>query len=252
MKPGARNPGARIVALEMSTAHGSVALMDEGVVHERDFDPRGEGAVGALARIFAEFGVQPRDLTAFAVSVGPGSFTGIRVGVSAAQAFCHATGAVAVPVGTLEGLAECGRESDWGMSGTLLLPSVDARRGEVYAALYRAGGAGTAPELLWGPEAVSCAALAERLAGMPAPSAGPEGAGGEGLLLGDGAPLLASLFPDGWASPAALARTRAAAVARVAARKLAAGGSVAPVDLVPVYVRKPDAESRDERRTPAP
>ena len=238
----------RIVGLSTSTLHGSVALMDGDDVHERDFDPRGEGAVGALARILSEFGVHPPDLEAFAVAVGPGSFTGIRVGVSAAQAFCHATNAVAVPVGTLEGLAECGRVSDWGMAGTLLLPSVDARRGEVYAALYRAGETGSAPALLWGPEAVSCAALAERLAGMPVPDAGGDGSGGEGLLLGDGALLLAPLFPAGWAAPAAFARTRAAAVVRVAARKLAAGGSVAPVDLVPVYVRKPDAESRHERR----
>ena len=195
----------RIVALEISTGHGSVALMDGEHVHERDFDPRGEGAVGALSRIFAEFGVQPRDVGAFAVAVGPGSFTGVRIGVSAAQAFCHATNAVAVPVGTLEGLAECGRASDWGMAGTLLLPSVDARRGEVYAALYRAGGTGSPPELLWGPEAISCAVLAERLAGMPATEAGPDGSLGDGLLLGDGAPLLAPLFPAGWAAPAALA-----------------------------------------------
>lgn len=236
----------RIVAVETATLAGSVALLDGEQVHERDFEPRGEGAVGALARLFAEFGVRAADADAFAVSVGPGSFTGIRVGVAAVQALCHAAGVPAVPVGTLEGLAECGRESDWGLPGTLLLPSVDARRGEVYAALYRAGAPGKAPELLWGPEAISCAALAERLGGLPAPDAGAEG-----LLLGDGAVLLAPSFAIGWARPAPLGRTRAGAVARVAARKLAAGESVEPASLVPVYLRKPDAETRHERRASA-
>lgn len=236
----------RIVAVETATLTGSVALLDGESMHERDFDPRGEGAVGALGRLFAEFRVRPDSVDAFAISVGPGSFTGIRVGVAAVLGLCRATGKAAVAVGTLEGLAECGRDSDWGLPGTLLLPSVDARRGEVYAAVYRAGPAGAAPELLWGPEAVSCAALAAQLAGMPA-----EGAGGEGLLLGDGAALLAPLFPAGWAHPAALSRTRAAAVARVAARKFAAGETVELAHLVPVYVRKPDAESRHERRASA-
>lgn len=235
----------RIVAVETATLAGSVALLEGEHLHERDFDPRGEGAVGALSRLFAEFGVRPGDVDGFAASVGPGSFTGIRVGVAAVQALCRATGVPAIPVGTLEGLAECGRESDWGMPGTLLLPSVDARRGEVYAALYRVGASGAPPELLWGPEAISCAALAERLGGLPAPDPGAEG-----LLLGDGAALLASSFAAGWARPLQLGRTRAAAVARVAARKLPAGGSVPPEGLVPVYVRKPDAESRHERRAP--
>jgi len=235
-----------MVALETATRHGSVALLQGDHAVEREFEPRGEGAVAALARLFAEFRVRPSDVEAFAVSTGPGSFTGIRIGVSAAQGFCRAGGARAVPVGTLEGLAEVGRESDWGLPGTLLLPSVDARRGEVYAALYRVGESGREPELLWGPEAVSCAELARRLAETPAPETGAEG-----LLLGDGASLLAPLFPTGWAQPASLARTRAGAVARVAARRLSAGGSVAPEQLSPVYVRKSDAETRRERRAPA-
>jgi tRNA threonylcarbamoyladenosine biosynthesis protein TsaB len=235
-----------LVALETATAAGSVALLSGGHVVEREFDPRGEGAVAALARLFAETGVQPAQVGAFGVSIGPGSFTGIRIGVSAAQGFCRATKAVAVPVGTLEGLAAAGRDSDWGVPGTLLLPSVDARRGEVYAALYRVADSGPEAQRLWGPEAVSCAELARRLAEMPAPEPGAEG-----VLLGDGAALLAPLFPPGWAQPGALARPHAGAVARLAARKLAAGESVAPEQLVPVYVRKSDAESRRERR-PAP
>lgn len=234
----------RLVALEVATPLASVAFLDDDHLVERDFDPRGEGAVAALGRLLAAEGVRPADVDAFAVSVGPGSFTGIRIGVSAAQGFCWATPAKAIAVGTLEGLAGAGRDSDWGLPGTLLLPSVDARRGEVYAALYRVPDEGWEPTPLWGPDALSCESLARRLAETPFAPGSPEG-----VLLGDGAALLAPLFPTGWAAPAVLARPRAGAIARVAARKLARGESVAPEGLAPVYVRKSDAEIRRESRT---
>jgi tRNA threonylcarbamoyladenosine biosynthesis protein TsaB len=236
----------KLVALEVATKVASVALLDGERVVERDFDPRGEGAVAALARLLAAEGVRPGEVDAFAASVGPGSFTGIRIGVSAAQGFCRATGAKAVPVGTLDALAELGRESEWGVPGSLLLPSVDARRGEVYAAVYRVPDTGWEPTRLWGPDALSCAELTRRLAEAPIPEGGPEG-----VLLGDGAALLAHLFPPGWAAPALLARTRAGSVAKLAARKLARGEAVAPEALEPAYVRKSDAEIRRERRASA-
>lgn len=232
----------KLVALEVATRHASVAILDDERLVERDFDPRGEGAVAALGRLLAAEAVRPADVEAFAVSVGPGSFTGIRIGVSAAQGFCRATTAKAVPVGTLEGLAGAGRDSDWGLPGTLFLPSVDARRGEVYAALYRVPETGWEPTLVWGPEAVSSFELARRLAETPFAPGSPEG-----VLLGDGAALLAPLFPPGWAAPALLARPRAGSIARVAVRKLARGETVPPESLAPVYVRKSDAEIRRER-----
>ena len=231
----------RILALETATGIGSVALRDGDRTVERDFDPRGQGAVAALHHLLTEEKVRPGEIDAFAVSIGPGSFTGIRIGVSVAQGFCRATTARAVPVGTLEGLAWAGHESDWGVPGMVLLPSVDARRGEVYAAVYRARGSGRDPARLWGPEVVSCAELAERLVGLSADDT-------EGVLLGDGGGLLAPLLPGRWAAPAALARPRAGVIARVAAAKLTAGEWVPPDRLVPEYVRKSDAESRRERR----
>lgn len=232
----------KLLALETATPAGSVALLDGERLVERDFDPRGQGAVAALAHLLAEEGVRPGDVDGFGVSIGPGSFTGVRIGVSVAQGFCRAARALAVPVGTLEGLAWAGRESDWGVPGMLLLPSVDARRGEVYAAVYRAEESG--PVRLWGPEVVSCGELAGLLAGLAVGDS-------EGVLLGDGAALLAPLFPAGWAAPAALARPRAGSVARVAAARLASGAWVAPDRLVPEYVRKSDAESRRDR-SPSP
>ncbi|MBZ0267561.1 hypothetical protein K8I85_05355, partial [bacterium] len=152
-------------------------------------------------------------------------------------------GAKAVPVGTLDGLAWAGRESDWGMPGTWILASVDARRGEVYAALYRVSD--RFPERKWGPEAISCPELAARFIGGAADVKVEQG-----VLVGDGAALLAESFPDdaGWAAPAVLRNPRAGAVARAARRIIEEGGDVPPEELLPVYLRKSDAEVVREAR----
>jgi tRNA threonylcarbamoyladenosine biosynthesis protein TsaB len=237
-----------LLALETATRAGSVALLDGEDLTELPFDPRGEGTVAAVNRILHDAGISPREIGAVAVSVGPGSFTGCRIGVSAAQGFCLATGVPAVPVGTLEGLAWSASTAPGAESGTLLLPSVDARRAEVYAALYRVV-ADSPPALLWGPEAISCVALARRFAeSLPG---GSEVAAG--ILSGDGAALLTPLFPEeaGWARPAALSRPEAAGIARAGRRRLADGGAVSPDELQPVYLRKSDAEiHREERQRP--
>jgi tRNA threonylcarbamoyladenosine biosynthesis protein TsaB len=239
----------RIVALETATADGSVALLDGERVVEREVDLRREGAVEGLRRLLAEAKLEPEDVDAVAVSVGPGSFTGVRIGVAAAQGFCRGLDVPAVPVGTLEALAWAARKSDWDVPGALLLASVDARRAEVYAALYRGGARGGPPELLWGPEVLSCAALARRFAEMRLEAEGPEG-----TLVGSGAALLAPFFPaeTGWQRPPSLSRARASAVARAGAWKLAAGETRSPAELRPVYLRKADAEiTREKNRLPA-
>jgi tRNA threonylcarbamoyladenosine biosynthesis protein TsaB len=233
----------RILAIETATSFGTVAALEGERVLEREFDPRGEGAVAALGHVLAETGWAPSDVGAVAVSVGPGSFTGVRIGVSAAQGFCRGTGAVAVPVGTLEGLAWAARASDWGLDSAWILASVDARRGEVYAALYRVED--DVPARKWGPEAISCPQLAERFV------RGAEDVRvAQGVLVGDGAALLAPLFPDqaGWAAPGTLARPRAGSVARAGRRSLEHGGGVPPAELFPVYLRNSDAEIRREER----
>jgi tRNA threonylcarbamoyladenosine biosynthesis protein TsaB len=235
----------RLVALETATAAGSLALWDDGRIARADVDLRGEGAVPALAALLDREGVAAGAVDVVAVSVGPGSFTGVRIGVAAAQGFCLGNGAKAVAVGTLEALAESAVDTDWGVEGTLLLPSVDARRGEVYAALYRIAARGEPPARLWGPEPLSLAAFARRFAELL-----PAGMEAPGVLLGDGAGLLLPMLPAraGWSAPARLGRTEAAAVARVGARRAAQGHAVDPGALEPVYLRKSDAEIHREER----
>ncbi len=262
-----------LVALETATPHGSVALLRGERLVERGCALRGTGALPELEALLAEEGVRPGEIGAVAVSIGPGSFTGVRIGVAAAQGFAVALGCPIVGVGTLEGLAEAARRTDWGMPGAFVLPLVDARRGEVYAALYRVEGPQESPasgaageggdalsdapsnvrpaveplRLLRGPETLSRGRLLESLAGVL-----PEEARVDvGVLCGDGAAMLAPHFPpgSGWAAPSILARARAGAIARVGARKIARGEGVDAESLQPVYLRKSDAEIAREKHT---
>ena len=84
------------------------------------------------------------------MGTGPGTFTGLRIGVATARALAHAHGAVLRPVSSLAALAA-------GIDGPLRLPVLDARRGEVFAALYRGR------ESVWAPWAAPPAEVAERL-----------------------------------------------------------------------------------------
>lgn len=238
----------KILALETATRDGSVALLDGERVVERPVELRGEGAVAGLSQLLREQSVDLRAIDAIGVSIGPGSFTGIRVGVAAAAGLGLGVDLPAVGIGTLDGVAGAAYDSDWGVSGTLCLASVDAGRGAVYAALYQATGRETAPRMLWGPELLTLEGLARSLLAIlpDTSSARP------GILAGPGAAVLAPLFPPetGWDRPASAARARAATVARMAAHKFLAGDTRAPGELEPVYLRKSDAEIHRERHHP--
>ena len=235
----------KFLALETATRAGSVALLDGSRLVERDVDLRGRGVVAGVEDLLRDESVALSALDAIAVSVGPGSFTGIRIGVSAAAGLGLGSGVRSVGVGTLDAVAESAFDSDWGVPGTLCLASVDAGRGAVYASLYQACEGGTS-RILWGPEFVTVEGLARSLLDV----AGEVGPSRPGMLAGPGGATLAPLFPPeaGWDRPGAAAVARAGAVARIAARKFLAGETHAPGELEPVYLRKSDAEIHRERR----
>ena len=83
-------------------------------------------------------GLKLRDLTAIAVALGPGSFTGLRIGLSYAKGLAMALGLGLVGVPTLDAMALCAVGSPFVRSGVTICPVLDARKGEVYVALYRA------------------------------------------------------------------------------------------------------------------
>jgi len=168
------------------------------------------------------------------VSIGPGSFTGLRVGAATAKGLAFGAGRVVAAVPTLAALAA---------KGAALAPApqvvavLDARRGELYAAAHR-GDDPLAPPL-WGPTVVASEALAERIAAEPGPVAVVgEGVGALAAALGSRCrPKVRWLAaPEGGPD--------AAWVGRLGARLLAAGAGLAPAELAPVYVRRAEAEVR--------
>ncbi len=184
-----------------------------------------EALMPMLEAVLAEAGVAPAALDALAVTVGPGTFTGLRVGLAAARGLALARALPLVGVTTLEAVAFPVEARD----GEAIAAAFDARRGEIYLQVFAA-----AHEALAEPMIV---ALADAPAHMP---------GGRFVAVGTGAGLLA----DGLAAKGVACRLADAApqpdalsVARIAQARIAAHGPdrfrLAPA---PLYLRAPDAK----------
>jgi tRNA threonylcarbamoyladenosine biosynthesis protein TsaB len=133
----------RILALETSLHHGSLALLAGDRVVSQVSLPAGarsaQSLAPALATILRAAGWQPQDVALVAVASGPGSFTGLRVGVTTAKTFAYAAGADVVGVNTLEVLAaQCTPATD----GDELWAVMDAQRSELFAAQFVRGVSG--------------------------------------------------------------------------------------------------------------
>ena len=131
-----------ILLIESSTAVCSVALVSAGKILA--FREVNEATVHAekltvfCEEVMNEAGTPFSNLEAVAVSKGPGSYTGLRIGVSAAKGICYAMNIPLIAIGTLEAMA-AGMKSE-AKAGELLCPMIDARRLEVYCALYDSDG----------------------------------------------------------------------------------------------------------------
>ena len=127
-----------ILTIETSTPTERVAVVRDGSVLAEIMETVGRGhtekLLGAVESALSRGSVGLRELDAIAVSIGPGRFSGLRVGLATAKGLAAARGLPVVPVQSLEALAESARPYEG-----LVCPMLDARRGEVYAALFRLG-----------------------------------------------------------------------------------------------------------------
>lgn len=221
----------KLLTIQTATPAGSVALTHgERLLGELHLDVRrthGSWLLPAIGQLLGAAGLDAAELDAFAVTIGPGSFTGLRVGLATAKGLAIATGRPLVGVSTLQALAMQAPHAALPVCALL-----DARKGEVYAGLFRQD-AGL-PE----PLAAETVAAPERvLAGLSGPT----------LFVGDGAAayrplILRHLGEAARFLPAAYDPPRAAHAAVLAARCFAAGAAVPPAALNPLYLRPSEAE----------
>lgn len=223
-----------ILAIETSTMLGGLALMDsdEGLLAERRLNIRSthsERLMPELKAMMELSGLSAKDLGAVAVSIGPGGFTGLRVGLSAAKGLCYGTGIKIVPVPTLEAMAHC-----LPYSKTPICPMMDARRGEVYTGLYSTESG--EPKEIVAPRAIMAGEFIASLKGHE-----------EIIVLGQGATVYREEVEKTFSGtvnypPAHIMVPSPSAVASLGIRLLETGELWDPISLVPMYLRKSEAE----------
>ncbi len=223
-----------ILALESSAVSCSAALcrdgelvaqswQNSGLTHSRTLLPLVEGMLKGCGRTLEEVDV-------IAVAAGPGSFTGLRIGVATAKGLAWPDDKDCAPCSTLESMA-------WPlahMEGSLIVCAMDARRSQVYNALFLAGGEGL--ERLTSDRAISLEELGEELKKYKNPK----------IVVGDGAKLCYNTLRgpelELKLAPPHLRLQSAWGVARAAQELAARGGLVKGGALVPVYHRLSQAE----------
>ncbi len=186
-----------------------------------------------LDRMLTESGIEREELGAVAAAAGPGSFTGLRIGVSTARGLAQGLNVPAVPVCTLAALAEAVPAP-----GTLICPLLDARRSQIYSAIYRrADSSPHALETILEPAAISLQELIKALQSCEQPV----------VFLGEGlhsyaAQLERALPHMALLAPAPFRLCRAALVALRGRRLLEASPRSSYLELLPRYLRRPEAE----------
>ena len=136
--------GERIILIETSTSLCSVALLEDGrITASRHSDePRAHASMTApyVKEVLDERGLRVQDCNAVCLSMGPGSYTGLRVGSSTAKGLCFGAGIPLLAVGTLDVLVAQALEEGLPEGCKYIVPMIDARRMEVYSATYTADG----------------------------------------------------------------------------------------------------------------
>lgn len=229
-----------ILAIDTSGAACSAALMRDGkLLGEIVMNSKlthSETIMPAVEEILDREELSPSDIDLFAVVAGPGSFTGVRIGVCAVKALCQATGKPCARVDSLEALA-------YGTAfNGLICPILDARRDQVYCALFERNGEKIARVL-----ENAALPLDELLSKLPE--------GEKVCFTGDGVGVYAARIRErrgenAYIAEGGLSVLRAGSACLIASKDESI--RVAPEELTPIYLRLPQAErERSEKQTRA-
>jgi tRNA threonylcarbamoyladenosine biosynthesis protein TsaB len=223
----------RILAVDTTTPHGSVAVLDGdrllaeiGIASATTHSSR---LLSSIDLLLESVGLDIRGIEGFAVTPGPGSFTGIRIGLSTVKSFAFASGRPVAAVSSLRALAWKFREQA-GLAG----PMLDAKKGEIYAALFEVSAAGLAevvPQGAYSPVAFLAALPTDRPI----------------TIIGDGVRVCGDRIGAALGPHAKISLRSpfiAAEVGLLGREILAAGAGVTAEALEPLYYRSSQAEDK--------
>lgn len=227
---------SRGLAIETSGRAGSLAVAEDGrVLAEEQFShglKHAAGIVPIIDRLCASRGWKPADIEEIYVSAGPGSFTGLRVGITVAKTLAFATGARVVAVPSVDVLA---RNTPLGWKNLIIV--LDAKRDQIFTASF---------ENRDGEPVTREPARLDSLQGMLERTPRPV------HLLGEGIPYHEKFIPKGdpgvFVTEPETWRARASVVAELGAHLAREGQFADPMRLTPIYIRKPEAEEKFEKR----
>ena len=227
----------KILGFDSSGMTASVAYVADGVLvaeytvnHKKTHS---ETLLPMLDQIVRDSELSLEDIDAIAIAAGPGSFTGLRIGAATVKGLGLALEKPVIPVPTCEALAY----NLWGVSG-LVVPIMDARRGQVYTGIYRVN---NGLNILLDQTACAMEELLEKLESLGEPV----------IFLGDGVPVFREMIseicrvPFSFAPPQC-ALQHAASVAAMGEIYANAGRQVPADDFAPIYLRKSQAEREHE------
>lgn len=226
----------KILAIDTSSKVACVAILDENslvgeyyINHKKNHS---EKLVPIIDGILKDLDIGVEDIDYYAVSVGPGSFTGLRIGITTVKGMALATNKKVVAVDTLDGLA-----GNVGYTNSVVCPIIDARNNQVYTAIYDNG------QKIVHDNAISIEELASKLSFLNS----------KVIFVGDGVLVHKDYLKEKLKDNCVIARQvdifpKASSIAQVALEKINNNEVLSCDELLPNYLRKSQAEREYEKK----
>ncbi len=235
--------GLKVLAIDTASIVATAAIMDEHKLigecilnHDKTHSQK---MMPMIQQLFESTALTPKEIDVFAAANGPGSFTGLRIGVATIKGFAHALNKPVVGISTLDGLAY-----NLAFCQHIICPIMDARRQQVYNALYRCDN--HTLRMLTPYRALSIEALVEELIQTDE----------KVIFTGDGVPVFDAYLKEKLQAkcnfaPTAIRMQRASSIGALAMQKALAGEVDDYMTFAPFYLRKSQAEREYENKLKA-